>query len=209
MMSCDGKTVVSNEFSKHCRLMTGNQRANFELPVFTGIIRPRLFWYVRYMTFCTTAYVPSTHSRTPSQDHLKKTQKLRNTRKQALKLVSESPFTYRHGYCFNGWSAPYPPKAGGQNNAEFQPTREMNFLVPKTAANDRKSEMTERKPGRPRQKGPTKVPITIRLDIDVLSALKLSGPGWQTRVNRVVRKWILDEDSANQHCDHPKDTSRS
>lgn len=52
-----------------------------------------------------------------------------------------------------------------------------------------------KKPGRPRRTGPTKVPITIRLDMDVLSALKRTGPGWQTRVNRVVRQWILEEQS--------------
>ena len=57
----------------------------------------------------------------------------------------------------------------------------------------RQNDMTTPKPGRPRRTGPTKVPITIRLDIDVLAALKLSGPGWQTRVNRVVREWILTE----------------
>lgn len=64
-------------------------------------------------------------------------------------------------------------------------------------------EMTRRKPGRPRRNGPTKVPITIRLDTDVLNALKLTGPGWQTRVNGVVRNWILndDEESFRHHDD--------
>ena len=33
------------------------------------------------------------------------------------------------------------------------------------------------------QKEPTKVPTTIRFDADVLTALKASGRGWQTRVN--------------------------
>ena len=69
----------------------------------------------------------------------------------------------------------------------------MNFVGQNNPASEGVAEMTARKPGRPRRKGPTKIPITIRLDMDVLRALKLSGPGWQTRVNHVVRNWILDE----------------
>lgn len=69
----------------------------------------------------------------------------------------------------------------------------MNFVGQSNPADEGVSEMTARKPGRPRRKGPTKIPITIRLDMDVLRALKLSGPGWQTRVNHVVRSWILDD----------------
>ncbi|WP_326542730.1 BrnA antitoxin family protein [Pseudorhodoferax sp.] len=37
------------------------------------------------------------------------------------------------------------------------------------------------------QKAPTKVVTTIRLDPDILAALKSSGPGWQTRVNDALR----------------------
>ena len=38
------------------------------------------------------------------------------------------------------------------------------------------------------QKEPTKVPTTIRFDADVLTALKASGRGWQTRVNDAMRE---------------------
>ena len=38
------------------------------------------------------------------------------------------------------------------------------------------------------QKEPTKVPTTIRFDSDVLTALKASGRGWQTRVNDAMRE---------------------
>ena len=38
------------------------------------------------------------------------------------------------------------------------------------------------------QKEPTKVPTTIRFDADVLTALKASGRGWQTRVNDARRE---------------------
>ena len=40
--------------------------------------------------------------------------------------------------------------------------------------------------GRPRLMRP-KVALTMRVDADVLDALKRSGPGWQTRVNSLLR----------------------
>lgn len=43
--------------------------------------------------------------------------------------------------------------------------------------------------GRPRA-AVTKVPTTIRLDADVLAALKATGRGWQTRVNEAMREWV-------------------
>ncbi len=36
-------------------------------------------------------------------------------------------------------------------------------------------------------KADAKVSITIRFDADVLAALRATGPGWQTRVNEVLR----------------------
>ena len=32
--------------------------------------------------------------------------------------------------------------------------------------------------------------VSIRLDADVLAKLKASGPGWQTRVNEILRKAV-------------------
>lgn len=40
------------------------------------------------------------------------------------------------------------------------------------------------------QKSPLKVPTTLRLDADLLAALKATGKGWQTRVNDVLRAWV-------------------
>ncbi|CAK0775753.1 conserved hypothetical protein [Gammaproteobacteria bacterium] len=40
------------------------------------------------------------------------------------------------------------------------------------------------------QKAPRKVPTTIRFDPDVLTALKATGVGWQTRVNEAMREWV-------------------
>lgn len=41
--------------------------------------------------------------------------------------------------------------------------------------------------GRPPMATPKK-PVTLRLDPDLLDHLKASGPGWQTRVNDILRK---------------------
>jgi len=45
------------------------------------------------------------------------------------------------------------------------------------------------KGGRPRS-GPTKIAISIRLDPDIVSAWKATGPGWQTRMNSTLRQAI-------------------
>jgi uncharacterized protein (DUF4415 family) len=38
------------------------------------------------------------------------------------------------------------------------------------------------------QKAPTKVATSIRLDRDVVAALKATGSGWQTKANELLRK---------------------
>jgi len=43
--------------------------------------------------------------------------------------------------------------------------------------------------GRPRIENP-KVPVKLRLDGDVLEALRATGPGWQTRVNDMLKARI-------------------
>ena len=41
--------------------------------------------------------------------------------------------------------------------------------------------------GRPKSANPKK-PISIRLDQDVIAKFKATGPGWQSRINDVLRK---------------------
>lgn len=41
------------------------------------------------------------------------------------------------------------------------------------------------------QREPTKVPVSLRLDADVVEALRASGPGWQSRANEALRKAVL------------------
>lgn len=43
--------------------------------------------------------------------------------------------------------------------------------------------------GRPRIANP-KAPLTMRIDADVLQALRSSGQGWQTRVNALLREAV-------------------
>ncbi len=44
--------------------------------------------------------------------------------------------------------------------------------------------------GRPRA-GATKEQINIRLDADILAKLRANGPGWQTRVNEILRRSLF------------------
>ena len=37
------------------------------------------------------------------------------------------------------------------------------------------------------QRAPTKTPVTLRLDPDVLDKFRATGPGWQSRMNAVLR----------------------
>jgi uncharacterized protein (DUF4415 family) len=47
-----------------------------------------------------------------------------------------------------------------------------------------------RKKGRGRQREPTKVSTTIRLDADVLAFFRARGPGSQTQINDALRKLV-------------------
>jgi uncharacterized protein (DUF4415 family) len=40
---------------------------------------------------------------------------------------------------------------------------------------------------------PIKMPVTLRLDADVIAWFKKSGRGYQTRINRALRKLMKDE----------------
>lgn len=44
---------------------------------------------------------------------------------------------------------------------------------------------------RGKQKKPTKVLVSIRLEQDVLDGLRATGPGWQTRANDILRRGII------------------
>ena len=48
-----------------------------------------------------------------------------------------------------------------------------------------------------RTRGPNKKPakeqVAIRLDQEVVGALRASGPGWQTRVNAALKEWLTTQ----------------
>ena len=62
-----------------------------------------------------------------------------------------------------------------------------------TAQDFASAEISERghiiRRGRPPLPNP-KERITIRLDHDVAEGLRASGPGWQTRVNELLKDWL-------------------
>ena len=45
-------------------------------------------------------------------------------------------------------------------------------------------------------KKPAKVQTAIRFDPEVLSALRATGRGWQTRVNDVMKQWVANHHAA-------------
>ncbi len=40
------------------------------------------------------------------------------------------------------------------------------------------------------QKYPTKIPVSIRLNQEVVEYFKSQGKGWQTKVNNILRKYV-------------------
>jgi len=40
---------------------------------------------------------------------------------------------------------------------------------------------------------PVKKPLTLRLDADILAWLKSQGPGYQTRINRILRATMISQ----------------
>ena len=53
------------------------------------------------------------------------------------------------------------------------------------------------KRGRPKAAA-AKISTTIRLDQEVLAALRQTGPGWQTRANGILRAKLLAEKAAKR-----------
>jgi uncharacterized protein (DUF4415 family) len=50
------------------------------------------------------------------------------------------------------------------------------------------AELVRKRGERGPQKTPTKQQVTLRLDRDVLDRFRATGPGWQGRINNVLRK---------------------
>ena len=44
------------------------------------------------------------------------------------------------------------------------------------------------------QKSPIKVPVSIRLNPEVVAYFKSQGKGWQTRINEVLAEYVIDRE---------------
>ena len=56
-------------------------------------------------------------------------------------------------------------------------------------ADEFRGDVLVRKGGRPKSDNP-KQAVNIRLDPDLLERLRASGPGWQSRINEMLRKAV-------------------
>ena len=66
--------------------------------------------------------------------------------------------------------------------ADFRAMRPLAEVVPELA------ELLRKRGERGPQKTPTKQQVTLRLDRDVVERFRATGPGWQGRMNDVLRK---------------------
>ena len=76
------------------------------------------------------------------------------------------------------------PKLSDEREAEIQKmiAADEALANPMTLA-----EAMKRRAGRPKLANP-KQQVTVRLDADVIAKMRESGPGWQVRMNEILRK---------------------
>jgi len=79
------------------------------------------------------------------------------------------------------WDAVDVPPLTEEELAGMRPLRE---VFPDLAEYAAKRKRGQRGP----QKAPTKKPVTIRIDRDVLEMYKATGAGWQSRMNDALRR---------------------
>lgn len=70
--------------------------------------------------------------------------------------------------------------------ADFRRMRPAREVLPRLVGAKVAAELL-RPRGRPPKENP-KAQVTLRLDTDVLEHFKASGPGWQTRINAVLKR---------------------
>jgi uncharacterized protein (DUF4415 family) len=70
--------------------------------------------------------------------------------------------------------------------ADFRRMRPAREVLPKMIGAKAAAELL-RPRGRPPKENP-KAQVTLRLDTEVLEHFKAGGPGWQTRINAVLRR---------------------
>lgn len=85
------------------------------------------------------------------------------------------------------------PEWTPEDFAKARPASEvLHDIFPKNVAD------TILKRGRP-LKEVTKAPVSIRLSPDVLEAFRMTGRGWQTRVDEALKDWLKSHNAASNH----------
>lgn len=79
------------------------------------------------------------------------------------------------------------------SDEDFQQAQQASEILPDLFGPKIAAQMLKPR-GRPRATV-AKIHVNIRLDADVLEALRATGPGWQTRVNKVLRDWIKEKEA--------------
>jgi uncharacterized protein (DUF4415 family) len=78
-----------------------------------------------------------------------------------------------------------PDAAPELDASDFARLRPASEVVPEIVESYRRS--------RGPQKGPTKVPVSIRLRPEVVDYFKAKGPGWQSRINEVLEEYVISQ----------------
>ena len=111
---------------------------------------------------------------------------LRKSRRQEVEAYEQAVYTARHLKRMQRSNAawmrvPANPEWTAEDFARARPARK--WLPDLVAAYLRT---------RGKQKRPTKVLVSLRLERDVVERLRASGPGWQSRANDMLRKAVLE-----------------
>lgn len=78
------------------------------------------------------------------------------------------------------------PEWSAKEFAKAKPARE---VLPGLFGKTQAKEMLQPKRERPKS-DTTKEHVNVRFDSEVLEQFRASGPGWQTRLNAVLSKWL-------------------
>ena len=98
----------------------------------------------------------------------------------ARKMLKKQ-FESGRGYTKDDWDTVDSPELTDEELAGMKPFRE---VLPAMAE---KIEREIAKRGRPPVERP-KLPVTIRLDQDVIEKFKATGKGWQSRINDILKQ---------------------
>jgi uncharacterized protein (DUF4415 family) len=77
---------------------------------------------------------------------------------------------------------------------DFQNSRPASEILPEVMGKELAAHMLKPR-GRPKV-AETKTHVNLRLDADILEAFKATGPGWQTRINKALREWLIQRQSS-------------